>query len=101
MKIYSHEEALDDVIGKKGTERRDAYDDKVQMLLIGEAIKKSRLEQNLTQEEFGLLLGVKRSQVSRLEHGDSITFQTAAKAFRALGITANIVTDNGLKIALA
>lgn len=101
MKIYSHEEALDEVIGQKGTNNRDSYDEKVKMLLIGEAIRKSRIERQLTQEEFGKMLGVKRSQVSRLEHGSSITFQTAAKAFKALGISANIVTNNGIQIALA
>lgn len=42
-------------------------------LLIGEAIKQARKEKNLTQEQLGVLMGVQRSQVSRIERGHNLT----------------------------
>lgn len=36
MKLYTHEEMLDRVVGKKGTQRRDAMEAELQSYLIGE-----------------------------------------------------------------
>ena len=73
MKLYTFEEVLDKQLGKKGTPRRDAHEMRVEEALhayrIGEAIKKARLKQNLTQEELGEKVGVKRSQICKLENG--------------------------------
>ena len=69
---------------------------------VGEAIKNARLKQNLTQEELGERIGVKRSQISKLESGKcSITLSTMGKVFRALGI-ATATLDLGVegKVAL-
>jgi len=44
MKLYTHEEMLDRVVGEKGTPRRDAMETKLQNYLIGEAIKQARKE---------------------------------------------------------
>lgn len=54
---------------------------------LGEAIKKARIEQNLTQEELGERIGVKRAQISRLEKGYSISIPTMSRVFKALGVT--------------
>ena len=90
MKLYTFEEVLDKQLGKKGTPRRDAHEMRVEEALhayrIGEAIKKARLKQNLTQEQLGERIGVKRAQISRLEKGYSITIPTMSRVFRALGI---------------
>ena len=53
---------------------------------IGEAIKKARLQQNLTQEELGQRIGVKRAQISRLEKGYSISIPTMSREFQAFGV---------------
>lgn len=37
--IYIHEEIEDELIGKKGTPKRDKHDEPLEMFLIGEAIK--------------------------------------------------------------
>lgn len=63
MKIYSHDEMLDRVIGVKGTPRRDAMEAELQSYIIGEAIKQARKEKQLTQEQLGELMGVKRAQL--------------------------------------
>ena len=68
---------------------------------IGEAIKKARLLQNLTQEQLGERVGVKKAQISRLERGYSITIPTMSRVFKALGIsTATLDLGIGGKVAL-
>lgn len=51
MKFYTEEEALDKVIGEKGTPERNKYEDDINNFLIGEAIKRTRESKNLTQEQ--------------------------------------------------
>lgn len=74
----------------------------IQAYFVGEAIKKARLRQNLTQEELGERVGVKRSQIYKLESGkSSITLSTMSRVFKALGIT-TATLDLGIagKVAL-
>ena len=57
MRLYTHDEMLDRVVGAKGTPRRDALDAELQSYLIGEAIKQARKEKKLTQAQLGELMG--------------------------------------------
>ncbi len=101
MKVYSHEEMLDKVLGVKGTAPRNKYEADMDNFLIGEAIKKAREAKNLTQEQLGELMGVKRAQVSKIESGKSITFSTIVKAFKAMGVkSAKLELDSLGKVAL-
>jgi len=51
----------------------------------GEMIKNVRKERNLTQEELGQLVGVQKSQISKLEKGSkNVTIATVLKVFDAL-----------------
>lgn len=86
MKFYTEEEALDKVIGEKGTAARNKYEDDINNFLIGEAIKRTREAKNLTQEQLGELMGVKRAQISKIESGKSVTFSTIIRAFKAMGV---------------
>ena len=48
-------------------------------------IKKARQERNLTQEQLGELIGVKKAQISKLESStNSATIDTILKVFKAL-----------------
>lgn len=106
MKLYSLDEVTDEIIGKKGTAERNEFDNEVEEALhayrIGEAIKKARIQHNLTQEELGEKIGVKRSQICKLENGRcSPTLSTMSRVFRALGITtATLDLGIGGKVAL-
>ena len=100
------DELIDAVWGKVGTPERDAMEaqlkEDIQAYFVGEAIKKARLRQNLTQEELGERVGVKRSQICKLESGkSSITLSTMSRVFKALGIT-TATLDLGIagKVAL-
>ena len=97
---------VDDVWGEKGTEERDAMEkqlkEEVNAYYLGEAIRKARQTQKLTQEELGERIGVQRAQISRLEKGHTImTLPTLSRVFRALGI-ASATLDLGAagKVAL-
>ena len=97
---------VDEVWGKKGTPERDAMETRLkedlQAYYIGEAIKAERLKQNLTQEELGAKIGVKKSQISKLESGKCvITLPTMSKVFKALGFaSASLDLGIGGKVAL-
>ncbi len=68
MKTYSLEHLTDQYIGKKGTKKRDKFENELRLDLLGEAIKQARQERNLTQEELGELVGVKKAQISKIEN---------------------------------
>lgn len=85
MKTYSLDEVQDKLIGKKSTFKRDKFEYELQMDLIGKAIKETRQERHLTQEELGKLIGVQKAQISRLESNVSnVTIDTLMKVFTAL-----------------
>jgi len=85
MKIYSLNEVQDQLIGKRGTPERDIFEYELQMDLIGKAIKQTRHDRNLTQEELGKLIGVQKAQISRLENNTSnVTVDTLVRVFTAL-----------------
>jgi DNA-binding XRE family transcriptional regulator len=85
MKSYTLDEVQDELIGKMGTPERNKFEYALQMDLIGKAIKETRLERHLTQEELGKLIGVQKSQISRLEsNASNATIDTLMKVFAAL-----------------
>ena len=83
-------ELLDRDLGPIGTPERDEFEqelaDELHAYRVGEAIKKAREAQKLTQAELGERMGVQRSQVCRIESGKSITLASMMRAFRALGV---------------
>lgn len=91
MKLYTFEEVKDELLGKVGTPERDEHERKVADAIyayrIGEIVKENRIRQHLTQEELGKRIGVKKSQVSKLERGEDMSLRSMRRVFRALGIT--------------
>jgi len=101
MKTYSLEELTDKYIGKKGTKKRNEFENELRIDLLGQAIKQARQERNLTQEQLGELVGVKKAQISKIEN--SVTdarFATIIKVFKALDAKVNFNVElNKRKIA--
>ena len=101
MKTYGIEELTDKYIGKKGTKKRDEFENELRLDLLGQAIKQARQERNLTQEQLGELVGVKKAQISKIEN--SVTdarFATIIKVFKALDAKVNFNVElNRQKIA--
>jgi DNA-binding XRE family transcriptional regulator/phage-related protein len=85
IKTYSLAEMKDMYIGKQGTKDRDEYEYELRMDIIGKMIKQARQDRNLTQEQLGELIGVQKSQISKLESSaNSATIDTVIKVFKAL-----------------
>lgn len=102
MKTYTLDEIEDKLIGKIGTPERDQYEYELQMDLIGRAIKDTRKERKLTQEELGKLIGVQKAQISRLENNASnVTIDTLLRVFTALKAKVTLhVTLSNLEISV-
>lgn len=72
-------------IGKIGTSERDKYEFDLRMDVLGDMIKSVRKERKLTQEQLGELVGVQKSQISKLErNAKNVTIETILKVFKAL-----------------
>jgi len=102
MKKYTLNEVQDELIGKKGTPERDRFEYEIQLELIGKAIRDTRKERNLTQEELGKMIGVQKAQISRLENNaGNITIETLLKVFTAMKATIKLnIEISNLNISL-
>lgn len=75
----------DKYIGKVGSIARDEYEYELRMDVLGRMIKTARQQRNLTQEQLGELVGVQKSQISKLESStNSASIDTILKVFKAL-----------------
>jgi HTH-type transcriptional regulator/antitoxin HipB len=85
MKMMTLDQLKDRDIGEIGTPERDKYEFDLRMELLGEMIKTVRKERKLTQEQLGKLIGVQKSQISKLERNTkNVTIETILKVFQAL-----------------
>lgn len=94
MHLTPLDNLVDEVWGENGTPRRDAMEaqleDEVKAYNVGEAIRKARRQQNLTQEALAERIGVQRAQVSKIESGKNLTLSTIARVFNAMGMKATL-----------
>lgn len=90
IKTYSLDEITDKYIGETGTLKREKFENELRLDLLGEAIRQARKERHLTQQELGKLVGVKKAQISKLEHSlTDARFETILKVFKALNAKVN------------
>ncbi|MES2732940.1 MAG: helix-turn-helix transcriptional regulator [Bacteroidota bacterium] len=103
FKFTTLEDLKDETLGTVGTVKRDAYEAELSKELIALTIKQLRKEQNLTQEELGLKVGVKKAQISRLEKSaGNVTIDTLTKIFAALHANAKLrITFNDTELVLS
>ncbi len=103
LKIYTLDQAKDKYIGKLGSEKRDKYEYELRLDLLGEMIKRTRKERNLTQTELGDMIGVQKSQISRIErNAKNVTIETILRVFGALKAKVNFnveLLDGEFRIA--
>ena len=101
FKTVSLDTMIDKHIGKLGTERREAFENELRIELLGQAIKQARQDRNLTQAQLGNLVGVQKSQISKIENSmKNARFETILKVFDALGAKVNFNVElNNKKLA--
>ena len=102
FKTVSLDTMIDKHIGKRGTEKREIFENELRIDLLGQAIKLARQERNLTQEELGELVGVQKAQISKIENSvKNARFETILKVFNALGAKVNFNVElNSKKLAI-
>ncbi len=90
LEIFTFDQIKDEFIGELGSEKRIQYEQELQLEVMGEMIRKVRIERKLTQEELGKLIGVQRAQISKLENNTTnVTIETILKVFGALKAKVN------------
>lgn len=60
-------EFIDKKVGKKGTKKRDKFEDEYEAFRLGVLIQQARHEKGLTQEQVAALSGTNKSYISKLE----------------------------------
>ena len=90
MKFFTEEEILDKHIGKIGTPHRNQFEDEINTFIIGEAIKEARKKKQLTQDQLGNLVGVKKEQISKIESGKNLNLNTISRVLHAMGLQAHL-----------
>lgn len=94
MKTYSLEELTDQYIGKLGTPKRELFEQELRLELIGDAIRKARKSNHLTQEQLGELVGVQKSQIAKIENSTTdARFSTILRVFDALKAKVNFTVE--------
>ncbi len=65
------EDHINKTYGKKGTKRRNQYDEGFETFKIGVLIAEARKKQNLTQQELAEKIGTTKNYISRIENDAS------------------------------
>ena len=103
LRIYTLDEAKNKHLGEIGTDKRDKYEYELRLDLLGQMIKQTRQERHLTQSQLGEMIGVQKSQISRIENNaKNVTIETILRVFRALKAKVNFnveLLDEDFKIA--
>ena len=94
FKPVSLDYMIDKHIGKRGTARRESFENELRIDLLGQAIKLARQERKMTQEQLGALVGVQKAQISKIENSvKNARFETIMKVFEALGAKVNFKVE--------
>ena len=85
IRVTKYRELKDELVGAPGTTEREQFEFELSLELIPLKIKEYRKQNRLTQSELGALLGVQKTQISKLEtNAVNVTLETLLKVFRAL-----------------
>ncbi len=92
--LTSLDSLKDKWIGRKGTKKRDKFEQELNLEILAETIKAARLNQQLSQEALGKLVGVQKSQISKIENNfTDARLSTLLKIFDALNVKVNFTTE--------
>lgn len=69
--LTSFAEHLDKQYGKRGSAKREAYEQNFEVFKLGVLIQEMREKQNLTQEQLAQKCGTTKSYISRIENDAS------------------------------
>lgn len=94
MKLTSIDDFTDEIIGQRGTAERDIFEYDLRMDIVGTMIRDARMKQNMTQGDLGVLLGVQKAQISKLENNTKdFRIGTIIRALEALGAKVKLTVE--------
>ena len=94
MQLTSLDQLIDKHIGPIGTPNRDQFEYELKLDQIGHIIRETRQRRNLTQEQLGALVGVKKAQISKLENNTkAFRIDTILKVLGALGAKLKLTVE--------
>ena len=80
VKTTSFRDHLDKQYGKKGTEKREIYEQEFEAFKLGVMLQKLRKEKGLTQEQLAERCGTTKTYISRIENNvKEVRFSTLQK----------------------
>ena len=91
--ISTFDELIEVEHGKIGTNKRNEYEQNVQLFIVSEMLKDARKQANMTQEELARKSGTKKSYISKIENAKgNIQLSTLIRIFeqglnRKVGLT--------------
>lgn len=85
IRVTKYRELKDKYVGAPGSAEREQFEFELSLELIPLKIKEYRKQHGLTQTELGALIGVQKTQISKLEtNAVNVTLETLLKVFAAL-----------------
>lgn len=69
--LTSFADHLDKQYGKKGTSKRETYEQEFEAFRLGVLIQEMREKKNMTQEQLAIKCGTTKSYISRIENNAS------------------------------
>jgi DNA-binding XRE family transcriptional regulator len=69
--LTSFADHLDKEYGKKGTAKRESYEQEFEAFRLGVLIQEMREKKNMTQEQLAIKCGTTKSYISRIENNAS------------------------------
>lgn len=69
MKTISNQQILDEFIGEKGTEEREAFESELRADILACRFKELRKKKRLTQKQLAEKAGMGKEQISKIENG--------------------------------
>lgn len=65
--IKTLDQFIDEEVGKKGTKKREEFEDGYEAFKLGVLIQQARQEKGMTQEQLAQLAGTNKAYISKLE----------------------------------
>lgn len=94
MKTYKLDHLIEEEFGPEGSDERTIFEDELRLGVLGMKIREIRKVRQMTQTELGELIGVKKSQISRIENNTgNTTIETLIKIFNALNAKLSLRID--------
>lgn len=87
IKLKSIDDLTDEVFGKRGSPTREKFEYELRMDILGYMIREARKRKKLSQEQLGVMVGVQKAQISKIENNTKdFRMVTILRVMDALGM---------------